>query len=130
MVVVLAQKADDPAMNIETHHLFWSNSFFMGDYAGARHHAEPGIGLYDRQRDHRLTYVYSGHDPGVCCRCFSGLALWHQGEADRALARSREALTLAANLSLRAQGIVDARADSIDAAIGRFCTTSPIESTW
>ena len=97
--VALAAKGGDPGMEIETHHLFWSNSFFMGDYIGARHHAERGISLYDRQRDHRLTYIYSGHDPGVCCRCFSGLALWQQGEVEGSLARCSEALLLASDLS-------------------------------
>jgi len=94
----LAAKAGDPAMRIETHHLFWSNCLFMGDYAGADRHAEHGIADYDRQRDHRLTYIYSGHDPGVCCRSFSGLALWQRGEADRALVRCEEALALASDL--------------------------------
>ncbi|MEZ5833430.1 MAG: AAA family ATPase [Dongiaceae bacterium] len=96
--IALATKANDPGMTLETHHLFWSNSLFMGDYAGAGHHSEQGIGLYDRHRDHPLTYTYSGHDPGVCCRCFSGLVLWQQGDAEKALARSQEALDLAADL--------------------------------
>ena len=45
----------------------------MGDYAGAEHHSKQGIALYDRERDHRLTYIYSGHDPGVCADAFRGL---------------------------------------------------------
>jgi predicted ATPase len=97
--VALARGSEDPALQIETHHLFWSNSFFMGDYAEAGHHSERGIALYDRQRDHRLTYLYSGHDPGVCCRCMSGLVLWEQGDAERALVRCQEALKLAMELS-------------------------------
>jgi DNA-binding SARP family transcriptional activator/class 3 adenylate cyclase/predicted ATPase len=97
--IELARGADDPALEIETHHLFWSNSFFMGDYADAGHHSERGVALYDRQRDHRLTYVYSGHDPGVCCRCFSGLSLWQQGKAEQAMSRCQDALILARQVS-------------------------------
>ena len=97
--VALAEGSDDPALAIETHHLFWSNSVFMGDYVNADHHAERGIALYDRERDHRLTYIYSGHDPGVCCRCMSGLVLWQRGDTERALARCREALELATEVS-------------------------------
>jgi predicted ATPase len=85
----------DHGAALETHHLFWSNSFFLGDYGEAEEHARKGMAMYDRGRDHRLTFLYSGHDPGVCCRCFSGLALWQRGFADRALARCREALALA-----------------------------------
>jgi hypothetical protein len=80
---------------IETHHMFWTNGFFMGDCTAATEHADRAIERYDPDRDHALTYRYSGHDPGVCCRCFSGLALWQQGKLDLASARCREALTLA-----------------------------------
>jgi DNA-binding SARP family transcriptional activator/predicted ATPase len=96
--VALAAKADDAGMTLETHHLFWSNSLFMGDYAGAWHHSERGIALYDRRRDHPLTYVYSGHDPGVCCRCFSGLTAWQRGNSAQALAHCEDALALDADI--------------------------------
>jgi predicted ATPase len=95
---VLAAGGSDNGVALETHHLFWSNSFFMGDYMGAHDHAERGMAMYDPARDHELTYLYSGHDPGVCCRCFSGLVLWQQGYADQALARCRDALRLAEQL--------------------------------
>ena len=38
----LASGAGDPEFLLEAHHLFWSNKFFMGDYAAAENHA--GIG--------------------------------------------------------------------------------------
>ena len=91
----LSAVTGNDAFAIETHHLFWSNSFFMGDYASAELHAECGIGLYRRPDHHGLTYIYSGHDPGACCRCFSGLVLWQTGYPDRALERCREGLRLA-----------------------------------
>ena len=94
----LAACSHDTGVALETHHLFWSNSFFMGEYADAEEHARHGMAMYDRGRDHRLTFLYSGHDPGVCCRCFSGLVLWQRGFADGALARCREALALAERL--------------------------------
>lgn len=95
----LSQDSADPALQIETHHLFWSNSFFMGDYANAVHHSDRGIGLYRRERDHPLTFVYSGHDPGVCCRAFSALLLWIRGEPQGAVERCREALALAETMA-------------------------------
>ena len=69
--VGLAAGSKDIGVHIETHHLFWTNSFFMGEYADADFHCTKGISLYERDRDHALTYAYSGHDPGVCCRGFS-----------------------------------------------------------
>jgi len=85
----------DIGVHIETHHLFWTNSFFMGEYGDADFHCAKGISLYQRSRDHALTYVYSGHDPGVCCRSFSALIQCLYGHPDRSLELCREALNLA-----------------------------------
>jgi predicted ATPase len=91
----LAEKAADPAFILEAHHLFWSTRFLMGDYAAGEFHANEGIAIYDPVEHHPLTYKYSGHDPGVCCRGFSALALWVRGYPDQAVNRCNEALTLA-----------------------------------
>ena len=91
----LAAASKDMGVHIETHHLFWTNSFFMGQYVEADQHCDKGISLYQRERDHPLTYVYSGHDPGVCCRCFSALIRCLYCQPDRALDICREALSLA-----------------------------------
>jgi DNA-binding SARP family transcriptional activator/predicted ATPase len=82
-------------VRLETHHLFWTNSFFMGEYAEAHSNCTSGIALYQKERDHALTYVYSGHDPGVCCRSFSALIQCIYGHPDRALEVCRDALNLA-----------------------------------
>ena len=94
----LAARSKDIGAHIETHHLFWTNSFFMGEYAAADFHCAKGISLYERTRDHALTYVYSGHDPGVCCRCFAALTQCLFGHPDRSLVLCREALDLAQQL--------------------------------
>ena len=91
----LAENAADPAFILEAHHVFWSTRFYMGDYATAEFHANKGIALYDPVEHHPLTYKYSGHDPGVCCRVFSSLALWVRGYPEQAVNRCNEALTLA-----------------------------------
>lgn len=96
--VALARRSADVGVHLETHHLFWTNSFFMGRYAEAGLHCEKGIALYERERDHPLTYVYSGHDPGVCCRSFLALVRCLRGEPDRALADCGDALELARRL--------------------------------
>ena len=94
-ILALAEKIDDPGIFIEAHHLGWSALAFSGDFAAARKHAERGIALYDRERDHRLTYVFSGHDPGMCCRSFGSLAMWQLGYPDTALAMCRDGFALA-----------------------------------
>lgn len=97
--VELAAGFDDVGVHIETHHLFWTNSFFMGDYTNVELHCGKGIELYVSERDHALTYIYSGHDPGVCCRSFLALIECLCGRPDRALVRCREALDLAEQLN-------------------------------
>ena len=94
----LAAGSNDMGVHIETHHLYWTNSFFMGDYADAAFHCAKGISLYEPERDHALTYVYSGHDPGVCCRCFAALIHCIHGYPDRSLALCRETVDLANRL--------------------------------
>ncbi|HYG88549.1 MAG TPA: AAA family ATPase [Azospirillum sp.] len=97
--IALFSGTGDHAVHLETNHLFWSNSFFMGDFERAAAHAARGIATYERDRDHGLTFIYSGHDPGVCCRAFSGLTLWQRGQPDTAVRRCLEALELAEGLS-------------------------------
>jgi predicted ATPase len=98
-VLTLAEELNDPGILIEAHHLGWSALTFTGDFAAARRHAEYGVAHYDRERDHHLTFDYSGHDPGVCCRSFGSLVLWQQGYADQALSLCRDGADLARELS-------------------------------
>ena len=98
-VLVLAERMDDHGFLIEAHHLGWSALCFSGDFRTAQRHAEEGIARYERERDHCLTYIYSGHDPGVCCRAFGSLSLAHLGYPDRALALCRDGLALAEALA-------------------------------
>ena len=98
-VLSLAERMDDHGFLIEAHHLGWSALCFSGDFRTAQRHAEEGIARYERERDHCLTYIYSGHDPGVCCRAFGSLSLAHLGYPDRALALCRDGLALAEALA-------------------------------
>ncbi|MCA1444788.1 AAA family ATPase, partial [Ensifer sp. IC4062] len=95
----IAQSANDLDLLLEAHHQLWASKFFLGDYQAAEKHASWGIATYDPDRDHRLTYIYTGHDPGVCCRNFSALMLWIRGFPDQALARGREAVALSKRVS-------------------------------
>ena len=91
--------AQDAGLVIETDHMVWTNGFFMGDYAAAIDSAEHARRLYRAEAHHGLTYRYSGHDPGVCCRCFAGMASWQKGRLEHGMAQCREAVELAEQLS-------------------------------
>jgi predicted ATPase len=94
----LVEGTADAGLLIETDHMFWTNNFFLGDARATRTHAERTIGCYDAERDHGLTHLYSGHDPGVCSRCFAGLAAWLGGDPDGAKRHSAAAIELAEKL--------------------------------
>ena len=57
------------------------------------------IATYDADAASSLTYIYTGHDPGVCCRNYSAQILWLRGYPDQALERCREAVALAERVS-------------------------------
>lgn len=97
-ILGLAEKLEDRDLFIEAHHLGWGCFGFSGDFVAAKRHADAGIALYDRIRDHHLTYEFSGHDPGVCCRTIGSVALWQLGYPDEALARCKDGETLAREL--------------------------------
>jgi class 3 adenylate cyclase/predicted ATPase len=91
----LARVSRNPNLLLEAHHRQWATKYYMGDYAAAERHIDYGLLTYNPEQHHSLTYIYTGHDPGVCCRNYSAEMLWLRGYPDQALARSREAVTLA-----------------------------------
>jgi class 3 adenylate cyclase/tetratricopeptide (TPR) repeat protein len=93
--VELAREAGDPNLVLEAHHRQWATKYFLGEYDAAEMHANAGISSYHADLHHSLTYVYTGHDPGVCCRVYSGAILWLRGYPDQALLRCQDALRLA-----------------------------------
>ncbi|SJM30521.1 adenylate/guanylate cyclase domain-containing protein [Mesorhizobium delmotii] len=95
----LAGASGDPGHLLEAHHQLWATKYYLGDYAAAEAHVNFGIVTYDPDRHHALTYTYSGHDPGVCCRIYSASILWLRGYTDQALVRCREANALAERVS-------------------------------
>jgi class 3 adenylate cyclase len=94
----LAYRQQDPTLLLEAHHTCWSSARARGDLAVARMHAEQGLALYDPQRHHAQTFLYTVHDPGVCGWSELTLTLWLQGYPAQALQSSHKALTLAHQL--------------------------------
>jgi predicted ATPase len=94
-ILELAEQVGNHDFLIEAHHLGWSALCFTGEFRSAQRHAEEGISQYQRERDHHLTYTYSGHDPGMCARSFGSLSLAQLGYPERALSWCRDGLALA-----------------------------------
>jgi predicted ATPase len=97
-LLVLARRVRDPALLLQAHHALWQTSVFRGEIVSGREHAEQGIALYQQELHRSDGILYGGHDPGVCCRLFVGMALWLLGYPEQAVQKIREALALAQEL--------------------------------
>jgi predicted ATPase len=95
----LAQRLHDPDLLLEAHHTLWAGLFFGGEPAAAQPHLDQGLRLYDPQRHHTHAVLYSGHNPGPCCRWTAALVLWLRGYADQAVASMQAALALAQQIA-------------------------------
>ena len=98
-ILALAEEAGNRDFLIEAHHLAWASFGLAGDFRAAQQHAEEGISRYERERDHHLTYTYSGHDPGMCAHAYASFSLGYLGYLERARACCREAIALAEMLA-------------------------------
>jgi predicted ATPase len=72
--------------------------FFLGALPAARPHLDAGIARYTPDL-RRAPVLQIGQDLGVACRAYTAWTLWLLGYPEQALARLREALTLAHELS-------------------------------
>jgi class 3 adenylate cyclase/predicted ATPase len=98
-LLALADRLDDPAMQLEARHAMWPTVALCGEPEAARRHAEQGMALYQPEHHRSHAFLYGGHDPGVCARLFSGWTGWMLGYPARALERSHAGLALARELS-------------------------------
>ena len=70
----------------------------MGRLRPAREHLERAVAIYDPEKHHANAYQ-TIQDVGVTSRSVAALCLWHLGETELALERSRQALELADTLA-------------------------------
>ncbi len=78
---------------VDSYELLACSLFHQGMFEGSLSNAERGVGLYNPQHHNPLA-AYGDH-PGVACHDWAALSLWFLGYPDEALARAREAMTLA-----------------------------------
>ena len=91
-------RAPQPGLALQGHLMLAISDYLRGEFAAALEHAEQCLSLFDRDRDHGHALAI-GYDSQMMGVCFEALSLWHQGQFDRALAKSREALRLGESLS-------------------------------
>jgi hypothetical protein len=109
-LTAISLEIGDEDFKIEASHHRWGAALFLGQTAKMLEYTAEGIVHYDRDRHHKFSYVFAGHDPGACAYCLRALALGMAGrsrsvrpvlDAGLALATSlQHPLTLAYFLSL------------------------------
>ena len=90
----LVQRAGALAPRLEAHSELGGTLFYLGEYAAARRHLEPGIALTDPSAQWPLMLRHH-MAPGVACLDYAALTLWCLGYPAQAMRRSQEALALA-----------------------------------
>jgi class 3 adenylate cyclase len=98
-LIALGERLGDRALRLEAHHAMAPTTLWGGEPEATRRHCEQGIALYDIEQHRSLAFLYGGHDPGVCCRMHSAVALWVLGYPALALERTRSGLALARELA-------------------------------
>src|SRR5262249_12182337 len=93
-LMLLAERAADPARHLEAHVALGQTLFQLGEYAAAWQHLEQGLALIDSMTQRALVLRH-GDAPGVVCLSFAALTLWCLGYPAQAVQRSQEALALA-----------------------------------
>ena len=97
-LIEVGQSRNDAALRLEGHHCQWPVRFVTGDLTASLEHCEQGMQLYRAEVHHALTFTYGGHDPGVCARNVSAIALWLLGYPEQARERFDAAFSLAREL--------------------------------
>jgi predicted ATPase len=80
------------------HRMLGSLSYYIGEFASARSHIEQRLALYDPRQRQTFVTLY-GVDPKVLGLSYLALILWLLGYPSQALARCREALDYAQQVS-------------------------------
>jgi predicted ATPase len=94
----LAECQRDPVLLMVAHRVLGANLWLLGQLTKSRAHLEQTIALYDPQQHRTFAFLY-GTDSGVHSLFQVAVVLWLLGYSDQARKRSRDALTLAQELS-------------------------------
>jgi len=95
----MTEREGDDGLRLQAHHSGWATSYYAGDQAKAREHADAGRLLYDPTKHASHRFVYGGHDPGVCAGNIGAQVEWLLGYPEKALASIADALALAERIA-------------------------------
>jgi class 3 adenylate cyclase len=97
-LTTLSETIDDRDFKIEALHHRWGTAYFLGQTAKFLKCTAEGIEHYDRDRHHKFSYVFAGHDPGACAYCSRGVALGMSGRSKSVRPALEAGFALAASL--------------------------------
>ena len=80
-LTTISREIDDEDFKIEALHHRWGTAYFFGQTAKLIECAAEGVARYDRDRHHKFSYVFAGHDPGACAYCSQALGFSIAGRA-------------------------------------------------
>jgi class 3 adenylate cyclase len=92
-LITISQDVGDNDLKYEALHHRWGYAYFIGDTADMLRYTTEGRQRYDRDRHHKFSYTFAGHDPGVCAYCVEAIALGLAGRP-KSLSRSVETGTV------------------------------------
>ena len=80
-LTTISREIGDEDLKFEALHHRWGFAYFTGQTAKFLEYTAEGIEHYDRDRHHKFSYVFAGHDPGACAYCCRALALGMAGRS-------------------------------------------------
>jgi hypothetical protein len=80
-LMTISRGLGDEDLKFEALHHRWGFAYFTGQTAMMLECTAEGLERYDRDRHHKFSYVFAGHDPGVCAYCVRSTALGLAGLA-------------------------------------------------
>src|SRR5450631_1990750 len=97
-LMTISREIGDEDLKFEALHHRWGLVYFKGQTEEMLRYTAEGVERYDRDRHHKFSYVYAGHDPGACAYCVRALALGLAGRARSVRPALDDGLALANSL--------------------------------
>jgi tetratricopeptide (TPR) repeat protein len=97
-LMTISREIGDEDLKFEALHHRWGFVYFKGQTAEMLRCTADGIERYDRDRHHRFSYLYAGHDPGTCAYCIQALGLGLTGRGRSVRPTLDDGLALADSL--------------------------------
>ena len=80
-LTTISREIGDEDLKFEALHHRWGSAYFFGQTAKMLEYATEGTEHYDRDRHHKFSYVFAGHDPGACAYGCRATALGMAGHS-------------------------------------------------